>query len=399
MRDATDLDIEAIRALTPGCGTGLHFNSAGAALMPLPVLKAQTDHLELEARIGGYEAAARADAQVEDTYRAIADYIGGNPREIALLENSTRAWGVVFYGIPFKPGDRILTSRVDYDSNFVAYLQRARQTGVEIEVLSTLPSGEVDVEALDAIADDTVKLIAISHAPTSNGLINPASAIGDIARARGIPYLLDACQTVGHMPINVHEIGCTYLASAGRKFLRGPRGSGFLWVREDAIERTEPAWVDFHAAAWVADNRYELRADARRFESWESNVAARIGLGVAVRYAQALGAEPIWQRIQQLASLMRSEIARIPGFTITDQGIEKSGIVTFSIAGHQPEAVKAALAAEGTAITTATCQSSRLSMVPRGLIDGVLRASVHYYNTEDEIARFAAQLRRLFAQG
>ncbi len=390
------IDVGSIRAETPGCQESIHFNSAGAALMPQQVLDAQISYLRDEARYGGYEAYNRNEEAQEDVYASLARLIGGEADEIAQMENSTRAWDMVFYGIKLRAGDRILTSRVDYDSNFVAYLQRCRQTGAVVEIVPTLATGEVDVEALDGMIDERVRLVSISHAPTSNGLINPAEEIGQVARARNVPYLLDACQTVGHMPIDVRKIGCSFLTSAGRKFLRGPRGTGFLWVRRDLIASTEPAFVDFHSAAWVADNRYQLRADARRFEAWEGNFAARFGLRTAARYMMDIGIAESFHYIQALAERLRRGLAQLPGVAITDQGRTRSGIVTFSVAGQTPETVKARLAEQGVAVSTATCQSSRLSMVPRGLIEGVTRASVHHYNTDEEVERFTGLVRKLF---
>lgn len=390
------IDVAALRAETPGCQSNLHFNSAGAALMPQPVIDAQISYLRDEGRLGGYEAANLHLARLEDTYAALAELVGGRPDEIALAENATRAWDMVFYGLPLRTGDRILTSRVDYDSNFVAYLQRTKQTGATVEVIPALPTGEVDIEALDAMIDERVRLISISHAPTSNGLINPAEEIGQIARARGIPYLLDACQTIGQLPVNVGRIGCSFLTAAGRKFLRGPRGTGFLWIRRDLIPQTEPAFVDFHSAAWVADSRYQLRSDARRFEAWEANLAARFGLGVAARYMMNVGIEDSFAYIAPLAERMRRTLAEVPGVTVTDQGVQRSAIVTFSVAGFTPEIVKVRLGETGVAITTATCQSSRLSMVPRGLIQGVVRASLHHYNTVDEVEAFVSLVKTLF---
>ena len=389
------MDIEQLRHETPGCRSGLHFNSAGAALMPRPVLKSLLDHLILESEIGGYEAADRAEEQIEHTYKSLARLVGGKAQEIALIENATRAWDMAFYAIPLSAGDRILTSVVDYDSNFVAYLQRAQQTGASVEAVPAAENGELDLAALEAMLDERVKLISISHAPTSNGLINPVEAIGRIAKARGILYLVDACQTVGQMPIDVDKIGCSFLTGTGRKFLRGPRGTGFLWVREDLIKRYEPPLIDFHAAKWVDDDRYEVRHDARRFECWESYVAGRIGLGVAVDYALDLGLDAIRERVRYLAATLRKEIAAVPGALVTDQGLEQSGIVTFSLAGRQPAEVKTELMSRCAAVTIATCQSSRMSMIPRGLEEGVVRASLHYYNTEDEIERFGNFLREL----
>jgi selenocysteine lyase/cysteine desulfurase len=384
-------DLNRARRDTPGCEKVLHFNNAGAALMPSPVLDAMLDHLRLEAEIGGYEAAERADASVEHTYAAAARLIGAHPDEIAIVENATRAWDMAFYSIPLQPGDRILTATAEYASNYIAYLQRARVTGARIEVIPDDEHGQVSVAALESMLDERVKLIAVTHVPTNGGLVNPAVQIGRVARDAGILYLLDACQSAGQMPLDVDQIGCDMLSATGRKYLRGPRGIGFLYVRRDRIEQLEPPFLDLHAAEWVARDRYEIRADARRFENWETNVAAKIGLGAALDYALDQGVDLTWQRILKLAGRLRARLANLPGVTLRDLGEVQCGIVTFTVAGREPEEIQQRLGALGINVTVSTLFSTRLDMEKRD-IQNLVRASVHYYNSEDEVERFCKTL-------
>ena len=283
------IDVRRARLETPGCAHVLHFNNAGAALMPQCVLEAVTGHLQLEAQIGGYEAAERRHEAIAGVYRSLATLLGCTPDEVAVVENATRAWDMAFYAIPLRPGDRILTAQAEYVSNYLAFLQVAQRTGALIEVIPNDESGQISLDALRDRIDEHVRLIAITHVPTNGGLVNPAAEVGQVARAAGVLYLLDACQSVGQMPVDVATVGCDILSGTGRKFLRGPRGTGFLYVRHAVLDRLEPPFVDVHAATWTARDRYELRPDASRFENWETNYAARLGLGAAVDYALGWG--------------------------------------------------------------------------------------------------------------
>ena len=386
------IDVQRARRETPGCENVLHFNNAGAALMPQQVLHATIGHLQLEALVGGYEAAAQAHEAVENVYAAAATLLGCHGDEIAIVENATRAWDMAFYAVPFGPGDRILTAVAEYASNYIAFLQVARKTGAVVEVIPNDACGQISVEALRQAIDDRVKLIAITHVPTNGGLVNPAAAVGKVAREAGVPYLLDACQSVGQMPIDVETIGCDMLSATGRKFLRGPRGTGFLYVRRAILERLEPPFLDLHAAEWVARDRFEIRPDARRFENWEAYYAGKIGLGVAIDYALQWGLDAIWARISRLADALRQRLSAVPGVTVRDQGLERCGIVSFDIAGDDADAVQRRLAAERINVSVSRPPSTLLDMEARGLRD-LVRASVHYYNNDEEIERFCTALR------
>jgi selenocysteine lyase/cysteine desulfurase len=361
-------------------------HNAGAALMPVPVVTAMKQHIDLEAEIGGYAAADQESERLQAVYGSIARLLNAAPTEIAIMENATVAWQMAFYALPFQPGDRILTAEAEYAANYVAYLQVARRTGAVIEVVPSDSTGQLDVEALDRMIDKRTKLISITWVPTNGGLVNPAAAVGRIARAHAITYLLDACQAVGQMPVDVAQIGCDMLSATGRKFLRGPRGTGFLYVRRDLLERLEPPVIDHFAAPWVARDKYQLRDDARRFETWENNYAARLGLGVAIDYALALGLDAIEARCRLLAGRLRAGLARIPGLKLRDLGRNPSAIVSFTIEGREARDVVAVAGKAGITIGASNPSSTRLDAEARSL-PPLVRASPHYYNTEAEIDR------------
>ncbi len=356
--------------------------------MPAPVIAAMKDHIDLEAAVGGYEAEAQEAARIAAVHDSIAALIGAGRDEIALLGNATLAWDLAFYAFDFAPGDRILTARAEYAANYIAYLQVAKRTSAVIEVIPDDGDGVLDPAALEAMIDDRVKLISITWIPTNGGLVNPAAEVGRVARRHGIPYLLDACQAIGQMPVDVGALGCDFLSATGRKFLRGPRGTGFLYVRRAALADLEPPMIDMFGATWTGPERYVLRDDARRFETWENNYAARLGLGAAVDYALGLGLEAIQARSFALAHGLRAALREIPGLTLHDLGPEPCAIVSFAIAGMESEVIEARLGAQGINVSTSLAPSTLLDATARGL-PALVRASPHYYNSEDEIARAA----------
>jgi len=388
------IDIAAVRADTPGTAFVTHFNNAGASLMPRPVVDVINEYLIEESRYGGYEVAdARAD-ELRSTYDTFAELVGSDRSEIAITDSATRAWDIAFSAMTFRAGDRILTTASEYASNVIAFLQASERTGVSVEVVPNRPTGEIDPDALDAMIDGRVRLIAINHAPTNGGLVNPAAEVGRVANEHGIPYLLDACQSVGQMPVDVDEVGCDLLSATSRKFLRGPRGVGFLFVRSTMLGRLSPPVLDLHGARWESLDRFVVRPDAGRFELWERSPALMIGTGVAARYAMEVGLSAIWDRVARLAALLRSALDRLPGVTVHDVGAVQGAIVTFTLHDRKAVHIKAVLGDAAINVSVVTPNSARFDMEARNLPD-LVRASVHYFNTEDEIERLVAAVSRV----
>ncbi len=252
----------------------LHLNHAGASLAPQPVLDAIIDHLQREARIGGYEAADEAAAPWKRTYDVVATLLGAHADEIALVDSATRAWDLAVYSLPIEPQDRVLISRAEYGANAIALLQLQRRTGCQLVLVDDDEHGQIDLASLEReLAHDDAALVSLVHVPTQSGLVNPAVEVGRLCREAGVLFVLDACQSAGQLPLDVEELGCAVLTATGRKFLRGPRGTGFLYVRGELVERVEPVMLDLLSATWTAPDAYEVRPDARRFELWERSVA------------------------------------------------------------------------------------------------------------------------------
>ncbi|MGQ4728569.1 MULTISPECIES: aminotransferase class V-fold PLP-dependent enzyme [Streptomyces] len=381
------MDVSLLRKRTPGCAESAYFDNAGSALPADRVTQTVIDHLLLEQRVGGYVAADLAAARLDAVYSSVASLINAEPHEIALVENATRAWDMAFYAIPFKPGDRILTSRSEYPSNALAFLQARERFGVKVEPVPDDENGQLCLDALaERLGQGGVRLVAVNHAPTYDGLVNPAAEIGELAARADALYLLDACQSVGQLPIDVKRIGCHLLSATGRKYLRGPRGTGFLYVDEDVVGRLDPPFLDLRAGTWTGPASFEIKADAKRFETWERNVAGLLGLGAAVDDVLDIGIEAIRKRIAQLADDLRAGLSRVSGVTVCDRGVVRSGIVTFSKDGLSAGDIVAGLRAAG--VTTAVSLPSRAQFDTRAdKPPVVVRASVHYYNTPAEQER------------
>lgn len=391
------IDLDRARRETPGCTTVLHFNNAGASLTPEPVSRVVHEYLRCEEEIGGYEAEELRANQIDSFYDNAALLLNCQREEIAFIENATRAWDMAFYSLPFEPGDRIITGHSEYASNYIAFLQTVRKTGVEIDVIPNDEQGQISIERLHSAITAKTKLIAITHVPTNGGLVNPAAEVGQVAKAAGVLYLLDACQSVGQMPIDVKQIGCDILSCTGRKFLRAPRGTGILYIKQKLLQALEPVFLDLHAAEWIERERYTVRPDARRFETWECNYANKVGLATALDYALGWGLENIRERVFGLAANLRDRLLHLPGVKVHDIGATKCGIVTFS---H--ETISAAQIANNLRnlrinVSTSTPLGTRIDMDSRGLT-AIVRASVHYYNSEDEIERFIQTLASIIKQ-
>jgi len=378
---------------TPGIENRVHLNNAGAALMPAPVLAAIQTHIELEGRIGGYEAADREQARIGACYQAIADLIGCAPRNVAVVENATVAFSQSLSSFDWSRGDRIVTSRADYVSNQLMYLSLSRRCGVEVLHSPELPEGGIDPEGLRSLLrTHRPRLVAVTWIPTNSGLVQDVYAIGAACAEEGVPYLVDACQAVGQVPVDLRNLPCDFLAGTARKFLRGPRGIGFLAVSDGALDRgLYPLYVDMRGADWTGADRFELRPDARRFENWEFSYALLLGMGEAARYAAGVGKEG-FARAVGLARILRDALIETEGIRILDRGGDLCAIVTAEVPGRSPVHLRDWLRERGINTTAQFRSDAVLDMDAKGA-PSLIRLSPHYYNTEEEVARAVEAIR------
>lgn len=381
-----DGELARWREDTPGVQAGrIHLNNAGASLMPRPVYQAVAGHLRLEAEIGGYEAADAAAERIAAVYDDVASLIGARARNIAVVENATVAFAQALSAFDFRPGDVILTTRNDYISNQIMYLSLARRQGVEVVRAEDAPEGGVDPESVRTLIErHRPKLVAVTHVPTNSGLVQPVEAVGDVCAAAGVPYLIDACQSIGQIPLDVTRLRCDLLSATARKFLRGPRGVGFLYVSDRILERQLfPLYVDMRGAEWVAADEFVLADGATRFENWEYAYALVLGLGEAARYAMEVGVDRAGARARSLAALLRSRFGELEGVRVLDRGPELAAIVTVEVEGREAPDIVQALRERGINVGATGRYIAVIDMDEKGARTA-LRISPHYYNTEGE---------------
>jgi len=390
-RVAGTIDVEAERAATPGCAGVVHLNNAGAALPTEATLRTVVDHLHREAEHGGYEAAEMAADRLAALRGSVARLLGADAGEVVVTGSDTQSFSRALWGFALGGGvgrgARLLVDRMAYDSHYLGLLQVGAWTGASIEVVPSSPVGTLDLDALGhTLRTGPVALASFTHVGTHRGLVNPVEEAGQALREAGVPYFLDACQSVGQLPVDVRRIGCDVATATGRKWLRGPRGTGLLFVRADFAPRLRPPGIGWTGAVWEDADHYRLRDGADRFLEFEVPVAAFLGLGTAVDHTLSLGVEAIGDRVGRLAEGLRGRLEAAPGVAVHDGGIRRCGIVTFTVDGVAPGAVARAARGAGINVSVSDAPWARLDMVsPRPTT--AVRASPHYYNTDHELDR------------
>lgn len=382
----TDKEISGYRAETPGCINRIHFNNAGASLMPLPVIDAIQNHIKREAEIGGYEAANERGKEISEFYSVAADFLTCSPRNIAFTANATDAYSRALSSIPFQSGDVILTTGEDYVSNQISFLSLSKRFGVKVVRAKSNWFGGINLDDFEKkIREHHPKLVAVTHVPSSSGLTQPAAEIGAIVSSYGTLYLLDACQSVGQWGIEVQNLKCDFLSTTSRKFLRGPRGAGFLFVSDKALDSgLEPLFIDTRGAEWVQDNVYVQKKDATRFEDWEFAYALMLGTTEAIKYAKKIGLDKIKYRLNEVSEYMRKKLSDVPSVRVLDKGESKCAIITIEVAGKDAIGIKNNLVKQGVNVTT-TFRSAAVIDFDSKKVKEAIRLSPHYYNTFAEI--------------
>lgn len=393
------LDLTTVRADTPGVQYVIHFNNAGASLMPQSVIDAITNHIALEAQIGGYEAAVQQKDSIQAFYTATATLLNTTADNIAATANATDAYARALSAIPFQQGDVILTTANDYVSNQIAFLSLQKRFGVEVVRAADEASGGVSVaDMADKIKSLRPRLVAVTHVPTNSGLVQPVEAVGQHCREHDVLYLVDACQSVGQLPVDVRQIHCDFLTATCRKFLRGPRGMGFLYVSDKVLSADmAPLFVDLHGASWESADTFKLAPTAKRFEDWEFPHALVLGAAEAHRYALAVGIAAIAERNLQLCATIRTQLAQLPDVRLLDEGDQLSSLIILYSERKSAEEIKAALSAEHINVSISSHGAAILDFDRKGMLTAAIRISPHYFNTDEEITILVNTLKRILA--
>lgn len=382
------MNIQQLRADTPACEQLIHFNNAGASLPTLQVSKAIKDYLDFEANNGGYETAEIFKPQTDLFYGLAAELIGAHARNIAYTTSATDGYGRVLASIPFKAGDTILTTTNDYVSNQLSFMALRQRFGLQIVLCKNEPSGQLDLDNLRAkLQHYQPKLVAITHIPTNSGLVQPMREIGQIVAESGCLYIADVCQSLGQMEVKATDIKADFMTGTFRKFLRGPRGAGLLYVSDRALEMgLSPFSLDSRAATWTSPESFVLSADAKRYEYWEISYALQMGSVAALKYLLALGIENVALRNKQLSTLLRAELAENRKIKLLDRGNTLCNIITFNVDGHSMPEVHAHLKKHKINASVSTITGAQIDFTEKK-VDGAVRLSPHYYNTIEEIER------------
>ena len=383
------MDLAKLRYETPGTKHRIHLNNAGASLMPSPVIKAIEDHIQLEAHMGGYEAAKEKKNEINDFYHVAAKLIHCHRRNIAYTTNATDSYARAISSIPFEKDDVILTSQDDYVSNYIAMLSLVKRFGVHVVTVPNSPSGGIDITAAESlIVKHKPVLFSLTHIPTSSGLIQPVSKIGELCRQYGVLYLVDGCQSIGQLSVDVNSCRCDFMSFTARKFLRGPRGAGFLFVSDRVLDLgLYPLFLDMEGADWIAADQFKLKPTAKRFEDWEFAYALMLGTKCAIDYALSVGMDQIENRTRDLSLYTRESLSTVSHIHMHDTGNDLGAIITITSEKMDVAHLYQFLYKSGINTSITDKSSALLDFSEKGL-EKVLRISPHYYNTESEVDRF-----------
>ena len=382
------MDIRKIRKDIVDCDEKIFVNSAGSSLMPHSVVKIIKNYIEEEEKLGGYKVEELRQDEISDLYFQAARLIGAKASNIAFAHDATDAYIKALASIPFKEGDVLITSENDYASNQIQFVSLSKRLGIRILRMKTLENGDLDISDFqDLVKKYTPKLVAVTHVPTNSGLVQDVVTIGKICKEKDILFLVDACQSLGQLEVKVEKINCDFLTTTGRKFLRGPRGTGFLYVSDKVLEKgLYPLFIDGCGATWTHTDHFEVHPRAKRFETWEAPYAMVVGFREALRYANEIGIDNISIYNRKLMAYFREKLSALPGVQLFDKGSEKCNILTFRKQNRTLEQTQKGFEDNQVLYNISKRQWGVIDFDRKG-VDWVVRLSPHYFNTPEEMDR------------
>lgn len=389
------IDTTKVRADTPGCTHKIFLNSAGSSLMTKGAVQIMHSYLDKEMILGGYQTVPFFQHEIDAFYLHASALLHTSPGNIAFTFNATDAYAKAVSSITFKPGDYILTTEDDYVSNYILFFSLQKRFGLQMVRSNTLPSGDINMFDLETkMLKYRPVLVSVTHIPSNSGKIQDVEKIGHLCEKYDIWYIVDACQSVGQMDIDVNKIKCDFLSATGRKFLRGPRGTGFLYVSDKALAAClEPLLIDMRGATWETENNYMPSGSATRFELWEANYANILGLSEAIRYAMSIGLKNIRAYNLELCQLLKEQLQIIPDIKITEEGSQTASIVTFTSDTKTLDEYKNTLDMANISYSVGYRHFALIDFNKKN-VDWVIRFSPHYFNTTDEILQVVEILRK-----
>jgi len=387
-------DVHEVRADFPLLSKGvIYFDNAATSLTPRQVVDAMARYLlECRANVGrgSYRLAIEATSMYEEVRKKVAKFIGAEATEVAFVKNATEAINLVAMGLRWRKGENVVTTALEHHSNMLPWIRAARLYGLELRFVRPRGDGTLAIEDFEELVDERTKVVAVAHVSNVLGTISPVKEIAKIAKSKGALFLVDAAQSAPHMPINVKELGCDFLAFSAHKMC-GPPGAGVLYARDGV--QLDPLAVGGGTVADASLDGYKLLDRPHALEAGTPPIGDVIGLGAAIDYLSRLGLENVMKHELKLAKKLRELLIEVPDVKVHGPEEPQTGIVSFSVRDVKAEDVALALGNLNICVRAGFHCAIPLVRDVLGERLGVVRASLYLYNTEEEVEKFVDSLR------
>lgn len=388
--------VEEVRSDIPFLDTGvIYLDNAATTPTPEPVIDAMLEYFhEYNANIGRglHRSAKRASETFESSREVIGKTIQAKPEEIAFTKNTTEALNLLARGLDLKRGDKVIATVLEHHSNLIPWQRLEKELGIELQIIKDNSDYIIDPSTIENAVDENTQLITMPWVSNVFGTRQPVEEVGKIADENDILFSVDAAQAVGHVPVDVDDIGCDFLAAPGHKGLLGPQGTGFLYISEKHLDEVSPMLYGGGIVESAREHSCQLVEPPQIFDAGTPNIPGIIGLGRAAEYVLDIGLERIEKRERKLIRKMH-EISDLNDVEIYGpKSPEKiAGVLSFNVDDMNPHELSSILDEVADIATRSGHHCADLAMGYFGL-DATLRASVHYYNSVGEIEKFIETL-------